>query len=436
MKALALILVLSASRLLAQTDTLPAAVSYGVIDTIIVLGNEKTKESVILREMTLKPGMEATQEAIEFDRSRIYSIGLFTRVEISIVPFGQKNVLIVDVSERWYIIPLPIFGFRDGDPKKPFYGVGVLHNNFRGMNQKLFGSVVFGYNPSLALQYADPWIDRENDLYFTGSLSYFRIRNRSTTAILNTNNFDELHYDINTTLGKRFNLYNTAGINLGFQIVEVTEHRPGRTVNPSGSDKFIYATASFTHDSRDLRDYTTQGTYFNAYVTKYGFGETVLSFTRLGADLRRFTPLPLSFTLATRAFGSIVSGGVIPTYARSYFGYGERIRGFFKDVLEGENIAGASAELRWPLVNPRVVHFTAIDLPPEFAVWRFGISLELFADAGTTWFRSGTLSLNTVAAGYGGGVVFLLPYDVVVRTEYAWNRYGRGQLIVDFRASF
>lgn len=410
--------------------------SYGIIDTIIVVGNEKTKESVILREMTLKPGMAATPELIEFDRSRIYSIGLFTRVDMTVVPFGEKNMLVVDVSERWYIIPLPLFGFRDGDPKKPYYGAGILHNNFRGMNQKLFGSIVFGYNPSLAFQYADPWINRDHNLYFNGALSYFRIRNRSAIAVVNTSNFDELHYDINVSLGKRFTLYTTAGINLGFQIVEVTEHRPGRTVNPEGSDKYFYGSINFTHDTRDLRDYTTQGTLLSAHITKYGFGETILSFTRIGADVRRFTPLPFDFTFAARAFGSIVSGGTIPTYARSYFGYGERIRGFFKDVFEGENIAGTSVEVRWPLLKPRVIHFSAIDLPQEFSVWRFGVSLELFADAGTTWFRGEKLSLKSVAAGYGGGIVFLLPYDVVIRTEYAWNRFGRGQFIFDLRSSF
>lgn len=425
-------------RLFAQPDTLQpmTGASYGIIDTIIVVGNEKTKESVILREMTLKPGMAATPELIEFDRSRIYSIGLFTRVDMTVVPFGEKNMLVVDVSERWYIIPLPLFGFRDGDPKKPYYGAGILHNNFRGMNQKLFGSIVFGYNPSLAFQYADPWINRDHNLYFNGALSYFRIRNRSAIAVVNTSNFDELHYDINVSLGKRFTLYTTAGINLGFQIVEVTEHRPGRTVNPEGSDKYFYGSINFTHDTRDLRDYTTQGTLLSAHITKYGFGETILSFTRIGADVRRFTPLPFDFTFAARAFGSIVSGGTIPTYARSYFGYGERIRGFFKDVFEGENIAGTSVEVRWPLLKPRVIHFSAIDLPQEFSVWRFGVSLELFTDAGTTWFRGEKLSLKSVAAGYGGGIVFLLPYDVVIRTEYAWNRFGRGQFIFDLRSSF
>ncbi len=425
-------------RAAAQTDTARVInrASYGIIDTVVVIGNEKTKEFVITREMTLKAGMDATPDLVEFDRGRIYSTGLFTRVDVTVVPVGGRNLLIVDVNERWYIIPLPIFGFREGDPKKPFYGAGLLHNNFRGLNQKLFGSIVLGYNPSLALSFSDPWIDRENDLYFSGAFSFSRIKNKSNIAIANTSNFDELHYEINGVLGKRFNIYENVGVQLGYQIVSVTDARPGATVASNGTDRFLFGGISYSFDSRNLRDYTTQGTFFAVSVAKYGFGESQLSFTRFGADFRRFTPLPLDFTFASRIHGSIVAGGVIPTYARSYFGYGERIRGYYTTVFEGENIFGTSVELRWPLVTPRTIVFSAIPLPQEFAVWRFGISLELFADAGTTWFRGDKVDLNSFASGYGAGVVFLLPYDIVVRTEYARNNLARSQFVLGIRSAF
>lgn len=435
---LILVVVLSVPCILAQ-EILQGqrhSVSYGIVDTIIIIGNEKTKESVILREMTLKQGMEATPEALEWDKGRIYSMGLFTRVEVNIVPFEGKNMLIVDVNERWYIIPLPLFGFRDGDPKKPYFGAGLLHNNFRGLNQKLFGSVVFGYNPSLALSFSDPWIDRDHNLFFSTGLSHSRIKNRSTLPNGVVPDFEELHYDINATVGKRFTLYHTLAINLGYRILKVTEPAPGRTVAADGVDNFLYGSIIVTYDSRNLRDYTTSGTYASASVTKYGFGESELSFTRFGLDVRRFIPMPLDLTLATRFHGSIVSGSVVPTHVRTYFGYGERIRGYFNTVFEGENIAGASVEMRIPVLKPKTILFTAIPMPPEFSVWRLGLSAELFADAGTTWFRGQNLALKAVRSGYGGGLVLLLPYDVVVRIEYAWNDRRRGQFILGIRSAF
>lgn len=429
-------LVLFVSSSLAQTDTLARQTPPpAVIDTVIIAGNEKTKDYVILNEMTLKPGSLVTPEAIEFDRNRIYSLGLFTRVDIFFDVLEGQRFLYVEVRERWYLIPLPLFGFRDGDPKKLFFGAGLLHNNVGGRNQKLFAAAVFGYNPSASLFFSDPLIDREHDLYFSGNLSYSRVRNQSVAASSLTGDFDELHYDISASLGKRLNLYETAGLTLGFQRVQIDTYYPGRTVSPSGHDGFIYASAVYTYDSRDLREYASRGRLISLFITKSGFGETELSFTRFGADLRRYTPLPLNLVLAARAFGMGVSGGPLPTYARSYFGYGERIRGYYNTVFEGENILGTTLELRYPLLEARTITVTALPLPPEFSVWRFGMSGALFGDAGVVWFRGDKVQLRSFASGYGAGLIFLLPYSYVVRLEYAFNEYGRGQFIFNLRGA-
>lgn len=78
---------------------------------------------------------------------------------------------------------------------------------------------------------------------------------------------------------------------------------------------------------------------------------------------------------------------------------------------------------------------TFLPVPDQFALWRFGINLALFADAGSAWFRGKGLKLESFVSGYGGGVHILLPYGYVGRIEYAINNYGRGQLILDLRGS-
>ena len=417
----------------AQQDSIPEAL--GIVDTVIISGNAKTKDYVILNEMTLKPGVLATPELIEFDRNRIYSLGLFTRVDIFYDSLTATGFLHVDVSERWYIIPLPLFGFRDGDPKKPYYGAGLLHNNFQGRNQKLLGFFTLGYNPSFALSFLDPLLDKEDNLYFSGNVSYSIIRNKSAIESALTGDFDERHFEINVALGKRLNLYETAGIEAGYQIVSVQNYRPGRTASPDGRDNFIIAGVNYTYDSRDLREYASKGKFIRLSATKLGFGEGDLNFARFGADMRTYLPLPLDFTFAVRVHGTIVSGGMVPTYSRAYFGFGERIRGYYRDVFEGENLFGTSLELRFALLKPRTITFTAIPIPEEFAVWRFGISLALFGDTGVTWFRGQAVSLSSFASGYGGGIHFLLPYSYVVRTEYAYNEYFKGQFILAVRTS-
>jgi outer membrane protein assembly factor BamA len=405
------------------------------IDTILVFGNRKTKDFVILDEMTLRKGMVVTSDAIEYDRSRIYSLGLFTRVDIDYQKLDTTGVLVVDVNERWYLIPIPLFGFRDGDLKRIFFGAGFLHNNFRGVNQKLFASFTLGYDPSVNVQFYDPLLDPDSRLYFGIGAGTAKVRNRSAIEAAITGDFDESHHDINVLLGKRLDLNERTGVRIGYSVVQVSSYRPGRTVSPDGRDDFLYCTIDYTFDSRDLAEYASNGAFTSLNVTKIGFGESRVSYARYGADFRHYFPLPMGLTFATRAYGSVVSGGEVPTYAHSYIGFGERLRGYYTTVFEGEDIAGATLELRFPLLRQLTIDVTALPIPEEFAIWRFGINLALFADAGSTWYRGDRVKLWSFNSGYGAGFHFLLPYGLGARVEYARNNYGRGEFILDLRGS-
>jgi outer membrane protein assembly factor BamA len=408
----------------------PGTEILGILDTVIVAGNTSTETYVILNEMTLRRGSVVTPEAIQYDRSRIYGLGLFTRVEIHYDSLGSVCFLYVDVSERWHLIPVPIFGFRDGDPKKIYFGGGILHNNLRGRNQKLFAFLTLGYDPSLAISFSDPLFDHGRRLAFTAGASFARVRNRSE---IYPGDFSVDNYTASVGLSKRFNLFETLGLNMGFRGVLVDEYEPGFTLNTGGKDLFLTATLAFTYDSRDLYEYASRGEFVELYITRNGFGEGTVGFFRMGADLRLYSPLPFGVTLLTRGVSTIVTGGTVPGYMHTFFGYGERIRGYYKTVFEGENLAGGTLELRIPLFGPRTYDVSSLGIPPVFAFWRLGLSLALFGDTGVTWFRGQKIGLRSLASGLGAGLDLLLPYSFVVRTSYAWSDTWQGEFILDLR---
>jgi outer membrane protein assembly factor BamA len=400
------------------------------VGTVTVTGNTRTKEFVILREMSLRPGVMITRELVEYDRNRIYSLGLFNRVEIASAP-GDSGVadLLVNVDERWYLFPYPIFGLKDRDWKKAFYGVGLLHNNFRGRNEKLFASFIFGFDPSVSLYYRNAFLDEAGSHFLEGRLAASRVRNRSVLAKQALGDFDEKHFSGSVTVGRRFGISHTLWLMTGFEVVNIPDNRLNQTVSPDGVDAFPIATFGYALDTRDLREYPAAGNYLRLAVTKTGWPSDHLDLVRYAADARHFEPLPFGTTLGVRAFTDLVAGSRTPTYNRVYFGYGERIRGHFKEVMEGENQFGATAEFHVPLLSPR--YFIVSALPREFGIWRFGIGAAVFADAGTVWFRGAPFALNALAKGYGVGLHFLLPYSAVLRTEFAWNEARRGEFIFD-----
>jgi outer membrane protein assembly factor BamA len=206
-------------------------------------------------------------------------------------------------------------------------------------------------------------------------------------------------------------------------------------VSTDGIDRYAYCTVSWAYDSRDLREYPSHGRFLSGYATKMGLGESEVNLLRVGTDIRLYFPLPFNITAAARGYASLVSGDLVPTYARMYFGYNERLRGYYRDVFEGENLIGFTAELRFPIIRPRVFEAKFLPLPREFTVWRWGVSFTLFTDSGRTWFRGETLTLTSFATGYGAGIDLLLPYGIVMRTQYAFDEYFDGEFILDFRTA-
>lgn len=402
-----------------------------IVATVRVEGNDHTREFVILREMTLKPGAVATAALLNYDRDRIYSLGLFNRVSVSPIPLNDREAeLVVVVEERWFLYPYPIFGIKDRDWDKLYYGLGLIHMNFRGRNEKLFGSFALGYDPWVSLAYRNPFVNSKGTIFLETRAVASTVRNRSLLAILpKQENFDERHIALSLTVGRRSGIYHTTWLQLGFESVKVSEYFPFRTNSADGSDSYPVLSAGYSYDSRDVTEYPSAGGSTKVSVAKHGLPSAELDFSRYSMEGSKFIPGPFSTVVALRTYGNVTAGGRIPSYARVFIGYGERIRGHFDEVMEGEHSVGSTAEIHFPILAPRFV--VADFVPKEFGVWRFGIVGAAFADAGSVWFRGEPFAMNRVVAGYGVGIHFLLPYSIVLRAEHAWNESGVGEFILD-----
>jgi outer membrane protein assembly factor BamA len=398
---------------------------------IAVTGNETTKEFVILREMSVKVGSLLDSTELEQDQKRIYSLQLFNRVDVDYTAAGTEAIVTVKVSERWYIFPFPIIGFKYHDIKNFYYGAGLVHQNFRGRNEKIMASGAFGFDPWYNLSYRNPKLT-EDDLFLQLQLSATHMRNQNSSE----GEYDQQILSGFASLGKRFGLFTMLTGLVGYDEWKVDDRQQGATLSPDGKDHYVMLSAGLVYDTRDLREYPLDGDFFSVAATKFGFGESVVNLFRYQIDVRKYQPLGSDMSLGARGFGNFLGGGNSPSYLHAYFGYFDRIRGYYSTILEGEEQIGGSVELRLGILKPRYLTVSLPGLPPEFSVWRYGLYAGIFADAGTTWYRTESFSSVPWHAGYGAGLHFLLPYSFVLRTEYAFNQQGRGEFILGFHASF
>jgi len=430
----AIIVFLACTAGLLRAQSPPPDSLAPVVDTVLVSGNSTTDSDIILREMSLRKDSLITPEKVRYDRDRIYSLRLFTKVDLVYDGASRRTPLLVMVRERWYIFPVPMFGFRDRDWKKPYYGLGFLHDNFRGMNEKLWAGFSLGYDPWASIAYKSPWISREHNLFFETEISWSKPRNRSLLAQGKGPNYDQLQTNASFLFGKRLTLFTSLWSRFEYNRLSVNETRAGRTVSPDGVDNLAMLSLGASYDTRDFKEYATDGTYLNGGLSYGKFFEGKNDYVRLLADARRFIRFSPAASVGVRAFAEITGGNAVPAYRHVYFGYLERIRGYFYDTIEGENIFGSTVELRIKLLQPVYIHVSEIPVP-QFDTWRIAVDLALFSDGGTVWFRNENPLDKKFYAGFGAGIHVELPYSFVVRFDYAFNQSLKGQFIFDLNAS-
>ena len=405
-----------------------------LVSKIMIVGNEHTKEIVILREMKTKVDGAFSVAGIEEDRMRIQNLLLFTRVEIYPARSGENQVgLIIVVSERWHFFPYPLFFRNERSWDKWSYGAGLLHNNIQGLNNKLLAELWFGYNPGGLFSYVNPWLGGDNQFYYKILVYSMTIKSKTLQHLPR---YDEMHQGFSYTFGKRFGYHTYATAMIGYDYVRLPDKY--QFLQPS---KLPWQHApmfgfGFRYDTRDLYEYPRSGWFIEAYVKETTYPKQI-DYQQFGADMRRYFRIHKDVSIAFRGAADF-SRGKVPIFSRLFLGYKERVRGHFFTQLEGENRAIGGLELRFPLLPVRYInldspgailgHYSQ-DLP-------FGVSAGLFVDTGAVWWQRSKNRDPEYMTGFGVGLHFHIPYADVLRVEYGFDTEFNGQLIIDIEAAF
>lgn len=414
------------------------------ITAIIIEGNRRTKPYVILREMQSKVGALADAEVLARDRKRILNLGIFSRVDIQGYRVASGVEIMITVFESWFLYPYPIVFLNDREWNwdKLSYGAGLLHLNFRGRNETISASGWAGYNPSVQLDYGNPWMFGKANLF--GRWRFFSSRTQNRFYQQNQQEVSENRIGGSFTLGRRFGYFNYLSVNAGYSELELDPYVPGQTLNPSGKDELPTLGVTYAYDARDFFEYPLEGTYGRLWARRVGFGQQNINYTRYGLDVRRYQKISKHLTLA--AYGMADLGrGKIPIYDLVYLGYGNRVRGRFFDRVAGRHVALGSVEARLPLIPLRYLSMAKSSvlrqmvpgfMQPFVSNVKFGMNLALFYDYGVAWSKSETPDWKTGLSGFGAGLHFHLPLLGLLRVELASDDKGKLQGIFDMGVAF
>lgn len=407
------------------------------IDSIRIEGNETTKDFIILRELTFKIGDSVSGKTLRFNRERVFSLRLFNQVEFKLEKVADKNVLVIQLTESWYLYPLPLFRVQDRDIKKSTYGINLSYRNFRGRNESLRAAIGFGYDPYYSLSYDNPALSYEDGFGLSFAFSFINSANKSENAkTIIGEDFTYKMYLQSISLSKIFNQYNIGFITIGFNYIETPYTQPGITASGKNIDRIPFAGLSYIYDSRDLKLFSENGLYTSASFTHNGFSINDISYNQFTIDLRGYRKIVDDFAAKWRIKYRTAFGNVVPFYDYSYLGYSDYVRGHFHDVREGKSFILTSLEMSYPILKEWNFHVKIPLIPEKLTSARIGIYLSSFFDTGDAFDRNDKLAIKNFYYGYGFGItLLLLPYNAI-RFEYAVNKNGKGEFVIGSGFSF
>ena len=268
------------------------------VNNIFIVGNVKTKKSVILRELDFTTDYyydwNTFMEILIADQKKIYNLQLFTSVEITPLFTGDEAVeILITVKERWYILPQIIFELADRnfsewwtnqnhDFSRVNYGLRLSHSNVGGRNDKLKFAGQLGFTKALDLQYSKPYIDKKQKHGLAAQLNFkenktIPIGSEYNKQVFYTNENEDIIKKSFTGVLRytyRRSYYNYHFLTLGYSSTwvsdDVLKENPNYFQQNTNKLRYAFATYTFRHDRRNNVSYATEGELLQVSVTKYG----------------------------------------------------------------------------------------------------------------------------------------------------------------------
>lgn len=447
---------------------------YGIVRNITITGNKTTKPFIVERELTFRVGdtvfyADSSKRFTQSERN-LLNTSLFNFVTVTAetgAPDSASPQLIinVDVKERWYTWPSPIFDvmepnlntwWRNGhNLDRASYGGMITRYNFRGRRETVAAIARFGYSQQFGGQYSIPFLNRKKTLGITVTGLY----TRNHEVFYATQNNELVYYnDVNHRIRKevsasaklsyRRGIYqrNTLEVKLTDLSVFDTVIDLANDYFAAGLDRMRYFTLSYQYvrDYRDAKAYPLHGYYCDVEVTRHGLGifpDEKLNVTFMAASFRKWFQIGKSrFFGGAMVRGRWLPGPVPPYYHQRAFGFSTYIRGFEYYVVDGQSYVLTKSVMRYQLLKPHIFKFKWIPLE-KFNTLHLALYTGIFADAGYVQDKASSISDhntlgNSWISGYGAGFDVVTYYDVTFRFEYAFNNLGEGGFYVHFGAPF
>jgi outer membrane protein insertion porin family len=374
------------------------------INKIDIIGNTRTVDSVIRRQLFLAEGDAYNSTKLRNSNRRLENLGFFKKVNIQQKPVlgdSTKTDLEIEVQEQ----STGEINFSAGynTASGPFGMITFIERNLFGRAYEFNSRLYYGKkNKSLNVSIEDPYFLNKELLVGIGAIRA-QDDQESESSYKQTTNGGRvwMEYHLSEPLTQRWS-YGLSEDKLG----SIPATAAPQIRAQAGKKTTSSITHGLTYDKRNFRFNPSEGYIASMSNQWAGLGGNVKFIKNIVSGAVYYTPID-DLTLSLDAQFGILDGiggqrprisdkftlGGTSLRGFDYAGVGPRYKSGFKEALGGDRMFSATAEATFPIGISK----------------DFGIRGALFVDAGTTW--DSKENSNTVAnhkalrmsAGFGFG---------------------------------
>ena len=438
------------------------------ISSITINGNKVTKNDIILREVVIAinssyPAADLEQK-IKESKENLINLKLFNFVEISYTLTGDKAQLTIDVTERWYFWPYPVFEISERnfntwwqefkasnyfDFSRLNYGLFLNWENFRGRNELIKLKIRKGFKEHYLFAYEIPYFNKKKTIgintnfqLFRRKKTFYKTENDALVYYTNEDDYTTKDYEFNTSLIYRKGVHKTHKLKFHYFLSDVDpaiiNKNSNYLNNNSNSGSYSKFTYEFANENRDYIEYPLHGHYLHFEGTKYFEGTSPVNHFEIIGKAENHIELKDRFFLGSSFKGKWSSRGDQPYFAQRGFGFNDYVRGYEYYVVDGQDFWLSKTVLKYALIEKRNFDIPYVKMK-QFNKSHYSLYLGIFSDMGgvrdTQTDGKNTLS-NSLLWGKGISLDYVTYYDKLLRIEYSVNRLSEKGIFLHFSNPF
>lgn len=439
-----------------DTSSTSIAIRY-----VLITGNKRTRQYIVEREIAVKEGECYTPghlaRKLRLTREQLMNTSLFVKVNVDTIDLGGNEIDIrVDVKERWYIFPGPVFRIVDRNLNVWFtdqkasidranIGFKVSHDNMSGRNDKFNLFLIGGYTQQLSFNYRLPYFDKKLRQGFSTAFSFSRNREVQTSTDSNKQVFTSLPefalQNLRAEIGYSYRRGSDLrmGSSLSYSDLRIdtaiARANPQWLGNGRSQARFVDWSVYLHYYKADYNPYPLRGWYLRLNAINR-FSSSIPRFQIYGDAQGSWEVLHKTWLNFQGAFAINVSRSM-PYYNSRMLGYGSLyMQGLEYYVADGNYGGMVRSTVRREIWSPQIP--TPFRKSKTYNKLPFRVFLKSYVNAGYVHSDNPGNSFlnNKLLRTAGFGIDILTIYDVVLKLEYSYNQLGQKGLFMHSVSDF